>query len=364
MTHRRSLLVATLLLVTLLSAAHAQTVDPSTAKRTYWTRPLQTLHKHTAAVLSLTFNPADSTRFASGGDDRDTRDMSMIRFCNTRGDVLYTGGPAFGSVSLLRWSRDGRYLLSMSRNHYDKHQLALRHPPRVLLWDPSRPRWIKWIDRGQLNEVLALAFSPDGKYFVLGGKQKHLELWGLDDDIHKIAVKRTLMGHRSYVCAVTFSRDGTRLASGGIDRTVRIWDHNKITGQLLKTLEGHTASVNALVFGPDGNMLVSGSSDRTLKTWNVAEGQRIHTLEGHTGSVNALAITPDGKQALSVSNDGTLRIWDVRKGKPLQTLVAHKAAIDALSLSADGKLVLTGGHDGVIRLWSMGTYSGTPGRRP
>ena len=360
MIRRTVPLVAALLLTVVASTALAQTEDPAAAKQTYWTRPLASFTMHKAAVLSLAFNPQDSGTFASGSRDMSERDMSMIRFWNLKGELLRTATPTFGSVSLLRWSPDGAFLLSMSQNLYDKQQLALRQPPRVLLWDPARPRWIKWIDRGQLNEVLAFDFSPDGKNFVMGGKEKAVELWALDLDHHKIVVQRIFLGHLTHISAVAFSPDSTRLASGSMDRTIKLWEHNKVVQQLLRTLEGHTGSVNALAWTPDGNTLVSGSSDRTLKVWNVADGACTHTLEGHTGSVNAIAITPDGKYVLSVSNDGTLKVWQLPAGKLLHSVSAHTGPIQALSLSGDGKLLLTGGDDTLVRLWSVGTYTGQP----
>src|SRR5258706_535613 len=80
----------------------------------------------------------------------------------------------------------------------------------------------------------------------------------------------TLKGHSGLVLGVTFSPDGKRLASGGQDQTVKIWDTT--TGQMALSLPGHTNMVWSVAFSPDGKHLASGSVDRTAKIWRTATG--------------------------------------------------------------------------------------------
>src|SRR5262249_11911713 len=60
----------------------------------------------------------------------------------------------------------------------------------------------------------------------------------------------TLGGHAGGVISVAFSPDGQRLASGGVDQMVRIWDSH--TGKLLFALKGHAGQVRSVAFSPDG----------------------------------------------------------------------------------------------------------------
>src|SRR5688572_27888778 len=61
---------------------------------------------------------------------------------------------------------------------------------------------------------------------------------------------KTFRGHSHGVWAVAYAPDGLTLASGGVDRYVRIWDIE--TGRLLRSLRGHTHDIRAIAYTPDG----------------------------------------------------------------------------------------------------------------
>ena len=77
--------------------------------------------------------------------------------------------------------------------------------------------------------------------------------------------------------AVAFSGDGTRLASGSYDQTVKVWD--AATGELVQTLQGHSDAVSAVAFSGDGTRLASGSGDQMVKVWDAATGELVQTLQ-------------------------------------------------------------------------------------
>jgi len=89
-------------------------------------------------------------------------------------------------------------------------------------------------------------------------------------------LQRTLRGHTSRVTSVSYSPDGTRIASGSFDKTVKIWD--ELTGELKQTLNGHTDRVFSVSYSPDGTRIASGSGDKTVKIWVDTSIQEVHKV--------------------------------------------------------------------------------------
>src|SRR5262249_39816950 len=115
-------------------------------------------------------------------------------------------------------------------------------------------------------------------------------------------------GHRGPVAQVACSKDGSRLASGGTDGTVRLWGSRD--GQLQSILLGHASRITTLAWSPDGSTLASGSMDFSVRLWNPSSGKLLHTLLKHTGAVHSLAWSPDGKTLASGSADKGVLLWD------------------------------------------------------
>jgi WD40 repeat protein len=129
-------------------------------------------------------------------------------------------------------------------------------------------------------------------------------------DINWTAVLTVISGHTSFVNSVSFSPEGTCIATGSNDCTVRLWDAEK--GQPVgEPFLGHTASVTSVSFSRDGTCIVSGSYDKTVRLWDVATWPAIvEPLLGHTELVNSVAFSLNGTCIVSGSYDKTLRLWD------------------------------------------------------
>lgn len=202
---------------------------------------------------------------------------------------------------------------------------------------------------GHRNTVMPVAFSPDGKTLATGSMDKTIKLW----DVQTGALKQTITGHSNGVHALAFSPDGKTLASGSDDKTIKLWDAQ--TGALRQTLTENSSAVHTIGFSPDGATLASGSSDKTIKLWDAQTGELKQTLTGHDDVVKTVAFSPDGTILGSGSDDQTIKLWDAQTGALRQTLTGHSNGVHAIAFSSDRKTLASGSIDKTIKLWDVQT---------
>jgi WD40 repeat protein len=158
--------------------------------------------------------------------------------------------------------------------------------------------------------------------------------------------------HGDSVVPVKFFPDNRRVATGGSDHLVRVWD--VITGEQLMALSGHSEMIWSVAVSPDGQTLASASADKTARVWNAVTGKEITMLQGHTDDIGVVDFAPDGKKLATASSDKTVKLWDAVTFRELVT-VSQPSDQPTIAFSPDSKTIATGGFDGIARLWDTTT---------
>src|SRR5260370_9433816 len=147
----------------------------------------------------------------------------------------------------------------------------------------------------------------------------------------KVMIAKLLEADDEVQC-LAVSAYGKKLASGGCDRVVNVWDlsagYDK--AKLEQSIENHADWVFGVAFSPDGKHLFTGSRDKAAKVWDLTTKESVLTFPDHQTSVTGVAIKSDGKIGFSAGADNQLRSWNAggdAGGKAVKALGAHAKPI-------------------------------------
>ena len=157
------------------------------------------------------------------------------------------------------------------------------------------------------DRVLALDFSPDGRFLATGGgeasRSGELLIWNVEA---RSVVRRIEDPHSDTVFSVKFSASGRQLLSGGADRFVRIFD--VASGRRVRSFEGDTAHVMDVSWQANGSSIVSAGVDSAIKVWNVETGEQRRTINIHSKPVTVIAFIGSSESVGSGSGDRNVRL--------------------------------------------------------
>jgi WD40 repeat protein len=267
-------------------------------------------------------------------------------------------------ITALAFTPDGKKLVAGGH-----HELTV--------WDVATGKLEKRIYT-RAECAYGMVFLPDGKLVVAGGRPgqegdvRVYDIHGkgkliqgvqvLDGVKDKSVFIKELLETDDSILAIAASADGQKLAAGGCDRLVRVWDISAgvLQAKLDQTIENHADWVLGIAFAPDGKHLATSSRDKTAKVWDLAAKESVVTFPDHQNAVHGVALSPDGKIGMSVGEDNNVRFWQATdQAKQIGKQITgggggHAKIVTRLAFHSDGKtsMLATCSADSTVKLWN------------
>ncbi|KAL2102993.1 hypothetical protein ACEWY4_002161 [Coilia grayii] len=163
-----------------------------------------------------------------------------------------------------------------------------------------------------------------------------------------------LQPHQGVVYYACFSRDGSKIASCGASRKVRVF--KSTSGEKLLELQAGDDEVLCCAFSPDDRLIATCSADRKIKVWNAERGTLIRTFaEEHEEQINHCQFTNTRHRLLlaTCSNDMNTKLWNLNKPSSQNTMFGHMDAVNHCCFSPDDKYLATSSSDGLLKMFEV-----------
>lgn len=196
--------------------------------------------------------------------------------------------------------------------------------------------------------VTALALGGDGAGFYTGGYHELLQ-WSLDEG----RLLRRIPGMPERVLAISLQAgsDNLAVAGGTPGRSGEALIVSRTSGAVFKRLVGAKDTFLAATFNPDGSLLALGGTDNTVRVFRSPDWKQLWKAEAHADWIMGLAFSPDGKHLASASRDRTSRVFEAEKGGIVHAFVEHQSPVLSAVFDSAGETVITGAADGEVRRW-------------
>jgi WD40 repeat protein len=212
-----------------------------------------------------------------------------------------------------------------------------------------------WERPGQGGVVNAVAASRDGTWIASGSDDNTIKLWRASDG----SLARTLaIGGLVRVTALAFSADSATLAAGYVDGTIRLW--NPASGALNRTmnlvwrnstLTNNLGKIASLAFSPDGQWLAAVGGDLYTRFWKVADGTMNQAGVRNGGPVGSVAWSPDGTKLATGSEDRRVTLISTNNNWATTAVLTLGSNVTAVAFSPDGSVLAAGCLDGTVTFW-------------
>ncbi|KAF9444599.1 WD40 repeat-like protein [Macrolepiota fuliginosa MF-IS2] len=327
-------------------------------------KAIMMLPGHRTEVFVCAFNPTKHTQLATGSKDAVVNLWSLPEPPASKDEfATWNGNPITinnyqkdvqGDLTALNWNPEGTLLAIGS---YDS---VLR-----ILTSEGGAHFTHNQHRGP---IFSVRFSQNGRWLLSASLDETTCLWDVKE-------KRLIRQYRCHqdCCLDAEWLDDTTFVTGGADGNIYVMKTD--SPEPIKKFSGHTDEINQLKCNPSRTRLASCSDDNTTRIWKtdkieadsdeiipgLAASDQMVVLTGHTHSVSVIGWMPAHKpgtnELMATSSfDGTVRVWDTVAGKCTKILTDHKRPVYALAFSPDGKWLATGSGDGWLLIYWVKTW--------
>lgn len=219
----------------------------------------------------------------------------------------------------------------------------------VEIWDATKIKCVRTMT-GHKFRVSALAWNEH----ILSSGSRDRTIYNRDVRVQNHYVN-SFDSHKQEVCGLKWNVEENKLASGGNDNNLFIWDG--LNPKPLHQFTEHNAAVKAISWSPHQRGILAsggGTADKTIKVWNTLTGNRVNNVE--TGSQVCNLIWLKNSNEI-VSTHGYSRnqiiVWKYPSMQQIAQLTGHTYRVLYLSLSPDGETIVTGAGDETLRFWNV-----------
>ena len=205
-----------------------------------------------------------------------------------------------------------------------------------------------------------LQYEENSITIVTGSADCHVKFWEIerqDDDSlypgHPTLVHVRTLQTTDDIVAVKYSnaQDPSKrmVFVSTLDCQIKVFFDDSL--KLFLSLYGHSLPALALDASSDDTILASGGADKSIKIWGLDFGDTHRTLYGHSDSITDLKFVKRTHNFFTCSKDSTIRYWDGDRFQQILLLQGHNSEVNCLSIAKSGGYLLTGGMDRQVRVW-------------